>query len=201
MKRFSILGSLVGTLGLFGSGCVANHSYYEPVEEGDYEFFEDLGGGYMGNLQLLEGRLAGDIGPVTGVDSEATLLEGFDDGSFADVQVIAETERGVVMSWVEIVGGTDHPALQPGFSQTFRENDFGFDSRNLHVRVVNCSGDEAYDWDYDQPADEVVVQVEEGPLEETLLVNFTTRTFEVDPFTGIREPTATEVNGNFVVRR
>lgn len=201
MNKVGMLGSLVGAVALMGAGCMVNRDYYQPLEEGDYQYFEDPSGGFARNLDLVGGNIRGDVGPVTNVDHEATILDGYDDGSFSDVQVIAETDRGVAMNWVEIVGGVNHPALRPGFSQTFSENDYGYDSRSVHIRIVNCAGDQAYDWTYDQPADEVDVSVEEGPSPDIVRVNYTARTFEVDPFTGVREPSATTVTGSFDVRR
>ena len=202
MKNVGILSSLVGALALLGAGCMVSHDYYSPMDEGDYQYFEDMNSGIIGsNLQLSNGNILGDIGPVTSIDHEATILDGYDDGSFSDIQVIAETDRGAAMNWLEIVGGINHPALRPGFSQTFTENDYGYDSRNLHIRVVNCAGDQAYDWTYDEPADEVDVRVEEGPLEGTLRVNYTSRTYEVDPFTNVRSSSPTTVTGSFDIRR
>lgn len=201
MNKLRIFSSLAGALALVGTGCMVSRDYYEPMQEGDYELFEQDYDGITNDLDLSGGNIRGDIGPVTGINHDASIVEGFDDGSFSDVQVIAETDRGVGMNWVEIVGGIDHPALRPGFSRTFTEGDYGYDSRNLHIRVVNCAGDQVYDWSYDQPADEVDVTVEEGPTEGTLRVNYTARTFEQDPFTGVREPTPTTVTGSFDVRR
>lgn len=197
MKKRNIIFSLVPTLALVVPGCVVSRDYDLPVEAADYEFLESTElVGFGDPLHLVDGWLEGEIGPVAGIEHEASVLEGYDDGSFADVQVIAQTERGDAMTWLEIVGGMEHPDLVPGFQKTFRLQDFDYDARQLQVQAVNCAG-EMYNWDYDAPADEVDISVEEGSTPEILRVNFTTRIFEADPFTGTRTGGVSEAQGSF----
>lgn len=202
MRKITTFTAVLGSVVLLGAGCVASRDYYEPMDTGDYEYFEGAGvNGIANNLDLFNGNLEGAFGPRTGVNEDTTSIAGYDDGSFSDVQLLAETENGAVMGWMEIVGGVEHPELQPGFARTFAEDDFGFDSRDLFIRVVNCSGDQAYDWTYDQPADEVDVLVTEGPTPDTMTFHYTTRTLEIDPFTGVQATTPVESSGRFTIRR
>lgn len=203
MTHFRTRTGLLTALALTSVGCVVDREYAEPLDRGDYAFYEGLDFGEFGaNLDLLGGRLRGDIGHLENLEADATELSGYDDGSYSDVQVIAQTERGAAMSWVEIQGGMAHPDFRPGFERTYTMNDDAYgDPSGLHVAVIHCAGDQPYEWSYDQPADEVDVRVEEGPTPDTLRVSFTTRTFVVDPFTGFRASTPSESTGEFTLRR
>lgn len=201
MTRYYTRSGLLTALALTSVGCVVDREYAEPLDQGDYAFYDGLDFAEFGaNVELLRGRLQGDIGHLENLQADATELTGFDDGSYTDVQVIAQTERGAAMSWVEIQGGMAHPDFRPGFERTYSMDDYG-DPSGLHVAVVHCAGDQPYDWSYDQPADEVTVRVDEGPTADTVEVSFTTRTFVVDPFTGFRSSTPSESSGEFVLRR
>ncbi|MFZ9889017.1 MAG: hypothetical protein ACO3JL_16090, partial [Myxococcota bacterium] len=155
---------------------------------------------YAGNLEVTDGALRGDIGPVRNIDTQASRLSGYQDDWYASVEVRARTDGGAAMSLVNIHGGLD--ALQPGMRRTFRAGDYPSGaSDELFVDVMNCSGNVEDAWDYDVAADEVTVEVSEGSTPDTLRVDYTTRTAEHDPFLGLPTGSVTEAGGHFEVVR
>ena len=190
MKKLATLATLISAVAIVG--CTAETPYTEPS---NLEGFESVAGDNFydyGNMLLRQGEMRGDVGSVRGIDSDASMLTGYDDGEWASVEVHADTTRGSAMNLLEVQGGMDE--LEPGFEGTFSSDDY---NETLNVQVINCSGDSRYDWDYDAPADEVDVVVTEGSAPGDVLVDYEARTFRVDPFTGLQTGEAEMVTGSF----
>lgn len=198
-KKLVTLSSLVAAFGAL-TGCMTQNEYYDQYDSERVEFVERSGvvDAYEGNLDLLAGHMRGDVGNVRDIDSNASLLTGYGDTEYASVELHADTRSGVAMNLLDIYGGLD--ALEPGLVQTFRSSD-DIDYGALNVQVLNCAGQARYSWDYDQPADEVQVRVSEADEPGALRVNYTARTFDVDPFTGLQTGGVSEVAGSFDVAR
>ena len=171
MKKLALTSSL--TL-LLAAGCMVDRTYESSfAEEGTYELWSD-DYGFFGNLEADNARLAGDIGPVRDLDEDARV-SGWDDGTYSDLEVLVESDRGSAMKLLNFHGGIGHPALRPGTTMTFRGGDYP-SSNGIYVEALGCSGPSPYEWDYDLPADEVEITVEEGPEEGSQTFVFTTIT-------------------------
>lgn len=104
-----------------------------------------------------DGHIAGDIGPVEGVDAPVGQLGAWDDGSYLAVEAAAQLEDRAVMIFVSASNAKD--LFVPGGRGHFV---FGeYDGVGAQVGVLGCVGQEIDTYDqYDAPADEVDVVVE-----------------------------------------
>src|SRR5688500_11146342 len=106
------------------------------------------------------------MGPVLGFEGGVSETSGSSYDGYSSVNVYAQntSERWAVMSMISISGGLDHPSLVPGARLTFDSSSWGYggDGTELFFSVVGCSGPEPSVWEFDQPAEEVQVQVEAG---------------------------------------
>ena len=191
MKK--IIGSLAACL-FVSTGCMTerdmNGDYNEDLQEFELE-------DRYGNLQATDGHMTGDIGNMRKMDTIATV-DGYDEGDYTTMEVLAETEDGSAMHWLEIYGGINHPALQPGAKLEFRGNGYSANPDALHIQAMGCAGPAPYEWDVDEPARNVTVEVEEGEQAATLLVNYITTVPNTTTFGGVEDDTST---GSFVLHR
>ena len=179
-------------------GCIDSYDY-GANDSSRFQPDQQMNGGFGGNIDLTDGRMAGEIGQVA-VDTTRPELNGYDDGDFAYVEVLGAGENGVAMNIVELNGGLDHPALQDGFTQRFSYDDyFAGDESELRVMSLGCSGDEAFAWDYDQPASETEIAVLE--VEDGLQIDYVASTERIDPMTGVSTGEMQTSEGSFVIQR
>lgn len=161
----------------------SNDYYYEPAPNQDtwtpppedpyYDpYYEST------QLTLARGHIGGRVGTVS-LDQDANSLDGWGYPDYASITSIAQDPRaGTVMTILDISGGLDNPAIQPGaiFSNTDYDYSGGPDS--VYFSVIGCSttGDVGY-WEYDAPAEEVVVEVDESVDNPEMLTLKYTATF------------------------
>lgn len=193
MKKIALLTAAVSAIALT-VGCIDAYSYQDADNE-RFNRINDFTGGFTGNIDLRDGALEGDIGAVS-VDNSGALLNGYDDQGFAYVEVLATGDNGVAMNIVELNGGLNHPDLQDGFTRTFSYED-AFNEDGLTATSLGCSGDEAYDWAYDAPADETEIAVTE--TDEGMRIDYTSRTEVFDAFTGNPTGDMQSASGSFVI--
>jgi hypothetical protein len=119
------------------------------------------------DLRLRQGTLQGRIGAVAHLDHTATDLSGWDDGYFTTLEVTVETVNGAAMAIIDIVGGLDN--LPPGMVVRQAAGT----EQALQVYLTGCSGPQAGVWDYDMPAEDVVVSAVEVPGDpDAITLNF-----------------------------
>lgn len=184
------------TLALTISAC----AYERPVESYNENVEEITESDYVtyGNLATQDARIQGDIGPMRGIDSAATV-QGYDDGDYTTMEVIAEDERGAVMHWLEFYGGLNHPALQPGNTLTFRGGNYPENEGEIHVEAMACQGPQVYAWDYDESASTTELAITEVEGRDDLVqVGYTTYVPDQNNF-GIG--TEEVSSGTFVLQR
>ena len=149
----------------------------------DYNTEELRLGGNLLNLPLDGAHLAGDIGPVKGVDSVAEVNQwddSWDGYRYETVNLDVYGDNTWAMIGVTFDGGLDHADLQRGQTVTF-DNSAGFygdqgmmygepnagGAQALSVQAIGCSSDESgnpfEDGYFDEPAETVEVTVSEGP--------------------------------------
>ncbi len=123
---------------------------------------EEQAGGFGGfstnSMAVTDSTLAGDIGTVSEIDDMSPDVDAYTGGGVDTVTTIGRGSGGYGMAQVTINGGVDHPALRDGMSYNFAGNR---SMDGLSVNVLGCSGRRIYQWDFDDDADEVDIEVED----------------------------------------
>jgi hypothetical protein len=179
MLRDKIAGSVMAAATLMvSSGCLQGGA--EPsgrdIEDTLVET-PDVDSAYRPVRGAVDGRLVGEIGPLSGIDASANLLSAYDDGYYLSVETVVELDQRAVMTLLSVSNGAD--VFRPGLNATFNlENSTEGD---VQVTVLGCVGQEVGVYDeYDAPADEVTVGVEEGELEDEMNVGVQARWYDRD---------------------
>jgi len=161
----------------------------EPLpweEEWEDEWDEEWDDPYMGdNLNLTDVAFEGVLGPVNVIEGDTLRVdsyhEAYGDGfSFTQVQTTApQVADGAAMVLLFIDGGLDHPALVPGARYSFSQGES--DVGGLNIDGIGCSGPDDGNWsDYDQPADEIDVEIEEGEEPGTQVLSYRATFYDYD---------------------
>lgn len=194
--------SIAGTLLVAGicTGCIVEREYNGmPSDELELEEVAFDRAPDTSLREAVNGRIQGDVGPVRGLDERASELTAYDDGYYGSVEMIVEPTRDdAAMTIVNINGGLDHAALRPGLDASFSADSYPTDEDELYVTTIGCAG-EKYAWDFDAPADDTRIVVEEGEDEGEMDVTVTARWFERDPSTGARLDSFTEASSTFTL--
>ena len=120
--------------------------------------------------EAFDARINGVVGPVT-LDHEARPSV-YDDGWYLSVESVVQLEGRAAMTLLSVSNGQD--IFMPGLSETFRIEDYSVDGPS--VTMLGCVGQEVGIYDeYDMPADEVDVDIEEGETEEEMVVTLNAR--------------------------
>lgn len=138
-------------------------------------------------VRPLAAHLAGDVGPgMRGFDDNAQII-GYHERGYTNLEVGVSNDRGAAMALLDISGGINHPAFQPGASLTFASDGSTSAADDLFITGVACSTDQpnAYgQWNYDAPLQQVDVDVEGTDNPEVRRLNFTTIHADGDSATG-----------------
>jgi hypothetical protein len=146
----------------------------------------------------VEGRLVGDVGPVTGINGDANLLSAYDDGYYLSVETVLELQGRAVMTLLSVSNGA--LVFVPGLEATFTLDDTSEDE--VQVTMLGCVGQEVGVYDeYDAPADEVTVGVDAGESEDEMAVGVRARWYDRDPATGERLATFNSAQTRFTLLR
>jgi len=154
-------------------------------------------------LAVRNSTLAGDMGPVEGFSDGIWLEQGETAHRWAWVE-IQSTDRSAgwaAMSRLHIDGGME--LLEPGLVRTFEggtlgEPGFSEDpggEPTLFEDVVGCSGQTPGEWEWDVPAEQVEIEVDEGSEAGWVEVRFEAT------FRGFDLPETQVVTGSFEVER
>ena len=127
-----------------------------------------------GNIEAFDAHLEGDIGNLRGINGPASV-NGYEEDAYADLEVTTVSANGSAMHLLTFTGGLNHPALVPGAHLEF-SGDRNYDNNEtFHVMSMNCSGSgQPGDWDYDEPADRVILDVSETEDEDTIRIDYVT---------------------------
>jgi hypothetical protein len=129
----------------------------------------------------MNGHVAGDIGPVANLDHDAQVVTAHDDGNHLSVETVVVLEDRAAMTLLSLSNGRD--LLRPGLNATFDLDQFNTDG--AQVTVLGCVGQRIGVYDqYDMPADETTIVVEEGAEEDEMDVSLTARWFDRDSASG-----------------
>lgn len=119
---------------------------------------------------VSEARIKGVVGPVT-LD-HAARPSVYDDGWYLSIESVVELEGRAAMTLLSVSNGQD--IWRPGLSQTFSIEDYSADGPS--VTMLGCVGQEVGIYDeYDMPADEVDVDIEDGQGEDEMVVTLGAR--------------------------
>ena len=118
-----------------------------------------------GFLNAVGGRLDGAIGNSTGLASEATSIDFYDDGYATNANIIARGPNGDAMGIISVVNGSI-ANLEEGDDVSTCQDDYGdpnsgVNNGEISAFVTGCAGPSMdTGWDYDAPADCVNLSVE-----------------------------------------
>ena len=202
MRRDQIGTLLAGSAiaAALSTGCLQERSYrVEPgVEISNPTNTDIVRGDYATVRGAINGHLRGDIGPVSGLNHEASDMMAFDDGEYASVETVVELPDRATMTLLSIVGPST--VLRPGFSGSFALESYA--SNSVNVTMLGCVGQDVDVYDeYDMPADEVTVDVDEGSQPDELDVTVTGLWSDHDPNTGERLDSYQEASTRFTLLR
>lgn len=125
----------------------------------------------VGQLPVQNGELDGSIGMVSGLAPDGDYdTSGWGEPHYASVYTLGTGENGAAMTIVEIEGGLNHEDLQPGAHLEYSIYDTSADPDSLFAYVVGCAGPETNTWDFDQVADETVIDVSQHPDNANILI-------------------------------
>lgn len=202
MRRERIGSLLAGTAmaAALSTGCLQERSYnVEPgVELTNPNNTDPVRGPYSTVRGAIDGHIVGDIGPVSGLNHDASEMMAFDDGEYASVETVVELQDRATMTLLSIVG--PNTVLRPGFSGTFTLESYSANAVN--VTMLGCVGQDVDVYDeYDMPADEVTVEVAAGEQPDELDVSVAGVWHDHDSSTGEALETFHEASTRFTLLR
>lgn len=178
MRRDKIAGSMMAAALVLATGCLQAEpepigSRIEDIRSND----KDVDSSYRKVQGAVDGHLAGDIGPMSGIDASANLLSAYDDGFYLSVETVVEMPERAVMTLLSVSNGAD--VFRPGLNATFSLEDAT--EGEVQVTLLGCVGQDVGVYDeYDAPADEVTVQVDDGVEEGEMGVAVQGRWYDRD---------------------
>ncbi len=197
MRRDHIGTLLAGTAvaAALSTGCLQERSYnVDP----DVQTNHTNPGTYATVRGAIDGHIRGDIGPVVGLNNDASEMMAFDDGDYASVETVVELQDRATMTLLSIVGPST--VLRAGFSGSFALESYASDAVN--VTMLGCVGQDVDVYDeYDMPADEVTVEVGAGDQPDELDVSVAGVWHDHDAESGERLETYREAATHFTLLR
>lgn len=138
----------------------------------------------VNELDIVNPALKTTMGPVT-VSDHALRVDSFEEtwgtnDMYTSVTTTApDADSGAAMVNLSFSGGLSHPAFVPGARLTFNMFEGGADG--LQVDAIGCSGPSEGQWsDFDTPAEEVDIEIEEGEEPGTQVLNYRATFFDYD---------------------
>lgn len=182
------------------TGCLQERSYnvQRDVEISNPTNTDPVRGRYSTVRGAIDGHIRGDIGPVSGLNHDASEMMAFDDGEYASVETVVELPDRATMTLLSIVGPST--VLRPGFAGNFSLESYS--SSAINVTMLGCVGQDVDVYDeYDMPADEVTVEVDQGDESDEIDVMVAGIWHDHDAATGERLDTFREASTQFTLLR
>lgn len=167
--------SVIGAALLATTGCMVEHTYQEqPIDrsfDDGYAAIDDRdvdievpAGAFVG---ARDGSMEGTVGPAVNINQEPDQLTAYDDGYYISIMSVAQLpERAAMLNLSATNGAT---LFVPGTHRTFSL--YAGEADSMDVYLLGCTGQEQDIYDeYDVPADEVTIDVEEGEVPGEVVV-------------------------------
>jgi hypothetical protein len=181
------------------SGCLVERPYDLSEPDLDRAAPNDVDvRAYAPARAALGGFIEGEIGPAQNISHDASALSAYDDGYYLSVETVVELQGRAAMTLLSI---SDPAAvMRPGYVGDHSLETYN--SGGVNVTVLGCVGQEmgVYD-EYDMPADDVHIGVDEGQEPGQLDVALQARWFDHDPATGVRLATFRQASTQFTLVR
>lgn len=128
----------------------------EPQDEwsDDEVFWEE-------SLSVTNGSFGGAMGDHSADQWDVTFQFGYRWENGLDVTLEGQTEEGFGMTMISFYGLDLSEPLQPGLVLKSAPAD-SWDGSVPEVSGMGCSGDDPYAWEFDEPAEEVTVELVEA---------------------------------------
>lgn len=174
MKRV-LTASLLG-IATFGLMACSTERDLQGYDENGYELTERpdfISEFEYGNVNVSDAVLSGAMGPVRSIDGLASI-GGYAEQDYASVDLVSTNQNGSAMHILSFYGGLEQ--LEAGQQYSFSGDDWRDEPNQLYVTSTNCSTAEGNpgEWDYDQQAENVNLQVEATEDPNTVLVKYET---------------------------
>ena len=190
MQLRMLLGTTVGALLVASTGCMVDRTYQpEPSREFDEDFVVDndnfnddevnddfvdqqdpYDDGAVPFVGIRDGQMNGDVGPAVGIDQVPDRLNVYDDGYYLSVESVAQLENRAAMLMLSASNAAD--LFVAGTSRRYSFS--AYEEDGAQVYLWGCTGQtmDVYD-EFDVPADDVDVVVEEGDAPGEVVVQMT----------------------------
>ena len=182
MHMRKLLGTTAGAALLATTGCMVDRTYQpEPSrnfednfrvdndqfrEDGtddDFDDFEDPSDDVQPSVPFTgarDGLMSGDVGPAVNINQAPDRLAVYDDGYYLSIEAVAQLQDRAAMLMLSASNAGD--LFTAGTSRTFTFSNYEADGAQVYL--LGCTGQQMDIYDeFDVPADEVDVVVEEAP--------------------------------------
>lgn len=131
---------------------------------------------WSGRAETFRGGM-GDLRAFEGADAEVSGVDYGNNTSTVRIDAEDTRARWWAMTQFSFSGSLHHPRLVPGAQLVFGPRSAGpratgGDAQALYVSVLGCSGPRRNQFTYDRGAEEVRINVSEGPSPDTRRIDF-----------------------------
>lgn len=175
----TLLLGAVCSVGLLSTvGCLQDRTYLDPQQNAGFNNTS------ASQMSLRDGRLAGDFGGRRGFNGEASRLEGSNDPAYGmtTVNVVRSQEEVGAAMVILSISGRSLDKFEVG-EHSFHYDESSLDT-NEQVFVNVCGGADDTAFDYDAPARDGTITIEDSP-EGLRSVDIHTETPMIDNNTGL----------------
>ncbi len=188
---------LAGSVIALSTGCLVDRPYDRSLDDNAGNP-DATSTSYRPVRSAVDGSLQGQVGPLSGLDHDASLLSAYDDGYYLSVETVVQLQDRAVMTLLSVSNGAD--IFQPGLDATFTLDNY--DTDGVQVTMLGCVGQDVGVYDeYDMPADEVHVSVTPGQDDSEMGVSLQARWYDRDAQTGERLATSKNASTEFTLLR
>ena len=193
MIKAIVAGSVIA----LSTGCMMDRQY-DGRPDVDTKTNDAATEPYRPVRAAVDGKLHGQVGPLEGLDHDASLLSAYDDGYYLSVETVVELQDRAVMTLLSVSNGAE--MFQPGLDATFTLDNY--DTDGVQVTMLGCVGQDVGVYDeYDMPADEVHVAVTPGEDDTEMGVALQARWYDRNDQTGERLATSKNAQTQFTLLR
>ena len=177
MQMRMLLGTTLGAVLLATTGCMVDRTYQPEPSRGFDDFIDnndldatvdDTGEDFDANdvdaappfVGVRDGLLSGDVGPAVGINQAPDRLAVYDDGYYLSIESVVQLENRAAMLMLSASNASD--LFVAGTNRRFTFS--AYEADGAQVYLLGCTGQDMDVFDeFDTPADEVDVVVEEAP--------------------------------------